>query len=287
MSNKCESYSIIGGDLRQIELAKLLSKQKKKVYVYGLENAKDLVKHENIVMCENLLEVTEKSNMIISSIPFSQDGIYINTPYSTKKIEIKELLKNIKNKTLIVGTIAKEYCNTNNIKIIDIMKDESLAILNTIATAEGTIKIIIENTLKNLQGSNILILGFGRVGKTLAQKLNALLSNVTCASIEKKELALAQVNGYKVLKLQDLKQNIKNYEIIINTIPSLILNSEILEVVNKKTLLIDLASNPGGIDKISVKENNLKLIHALGIPGKVSPISTAMYLEKAILELEE
>lgn len=62
------------------------------------------------------------------------------------------------------------------------MKREELAVLNTIATAEGAIEIAIANTNKILHGSNVLVLGFGRIGKVLARKLAGLSTKVTCAA---------------------------------------------------------------------------------------------------------
>ena len=76
--------------------------------------------------------------------------------------------------------------------------------------------------------------------------------------------------------------NLAEYDIIINTVPHLILNSEKMEYVRKDCLLIDLASNPGGIDKRAAKERELKLIWALALPGKVAPVTSAEHIKRII-----
>ena len=109
-----------------------------------------------------------------------------------KKIMIDDLLKTNKNKIFIGGSIneeIREKLNDKYIDVIDIMKREELAVLNTISTAEGAIEIAIANTNKILHGSKVLVLGFGRIGKVLARKLAGLSAKVTCAARKDEDLA--------------------------------------------------------------------------------------------------
>ena len=62
------------------------------------------------------------------------------------------------------------------------------------------------------------------------------------------DLAMIEGHGYEPLPLDNLKDHIHEFDIIFNTIPSLILDDEILTKVKKDALIIDLASKPGGID---------------------------------------
>lgn len=285
MNNK---FAIIGGDLRLVKLAQILQKENNLIYVFGLEKSKELGNYSNIKIKKDLVQTLENTEIIISSIPFSRDKQTINMPLSDNKIKIDELMNLIKDKTLIAGTISNDiYEKYKDVKIIDIMKNEKLAILNTIATAEGAIKEIIENTQINIHGSKIMILGFGRIGKTLAKKLDGLSAKVTVVSKEDEELAWAEAYGYINIELNKIKNIIKDYDIIVNTIPSIILQGSILKEINKNVLLLDLASGDGGINKKEADENNLNLIKSLGIPGKISPIATAKILKEAIYEIME
>ena len=255
------------------------------VYTYGLEKAKQLENKENIFFCNSIEELVKNVKTIIGPIPFSRDGININAPFCDTNINIDELIKYSETKTIIAGSIKKEVYNLINnkhIHIIDIMQKEELAVLNAIATAEGTIEIAISNTTFNIHGSKILILGFGRIGKVLAQKFSALSAKVTCAARKPQDIAWIETYGYEYLNIKNIKENLNNYDIIINTVPEIILNKQNLKYVKKDCLLIDLASEPGGIDSKVCQDENLKLIWALGLPGKVSPVSSAKYIKDTV-----
>ena len=167
------------------------------------------------------------------------------------------------------------------------MESEELAILNTIATAEGTIQLAIENTDRILHGSRVLVLGFGRIGKVLARKLIGLSAVVTCAARKDEDFAWIQAYGYKVTNINNIGKDLKQYDIIINTVPHLILTEKRLEYVKDNVLLIDLASNPGGIDRNVVKERKLKFIWALSLPGKVAPTTSAEFIYNMVLKVSK
>lgn len=279
------NFAVIGGDLRIIKLAKMLAEEGNTVYTYGLEKAEELKHTENIIFCEKLNKAIEDTEIVIGPIPFSSNGKDINSPFSENTISIRELMHHINAKILIAGSITPEIydlANDEYIEIVDIMKREELAVLNTISTAEGAIEIAISNTNKIIHGSQVLILGFGRIGKVLARKMAGLSAKITCAARKDEDLAWIKAYGHKATNINTLGSNLSQYDIIINTVPHLILTPERLQYVNQECLLIDLASNPGGIDKKTVKERELKLVWALALPGKVAPITTAEFIKDTI-----
>ena len=282
------NFAIIGGDLRIIKLAKMLAEDGNNVYTYGMEKAEELKENKNIIMCNKLQETVKKSEIIIGPIPFSSNGININAPFSDNIISIRELMHVINAKILIAGSITPDVydlANDEYIEIIDIMKREELAVLNTISTAEGTIEIIIANTNKIIHGSKVLILGFGRIGKVLARKLAGLSAKVTCAARKDEDLAWIRAYGHMETNINAIGENLSEYDVIINTVPHLVLTSEKIKYVKDDCLLVDLASNPGGIDKKAAKDKNLKLIWALALPGKVAPITTAEFIKDTVYNI--
>lgn len=285
MKNK---IAIIGGDLRIVKLATMLAKDGNEIYVYGLEKSEDIKGIANIIQCESIKKAIENVEIVVGPIPFSSNGNTLNMPFSDKDVTIRELMHNINAKVLIAGGISPqvyEMANDEYIEIIDIMKREELAVLNTIATAEGTIQVAIENTNKILHGSNVLILGFGRIGKVLARKLAGLSAIVTCAARKDEDFAWIEAYGHKSTNINNLGENLKQYDIIINTVPHIVLTEEKLKFVKDKVLLIDLASNPGGIDKKAVKDRNLKFVWALSLPGKVAPTTSAEFIKNTIYNI--
>lgn len=283
------NFSIIGGDLRSVKLAQILSR-KNQVYIYGIEQ-EEILKENNIIKCKSLEEVIEKSEIILGPMPISKDDETINAPFSKENIRIIDVIQNMDKEKIFIAGAIKQYfykmTEDKNIKVIDLMKQEELTVLNTIATAEGTIKEAIENTEKNIQGSRILVLGFGRVGKVVAKKFKALDAKITCAARKKEDLAWIDTLGYESIDINKMEEKLKTFDIIINTVPEIILTKKELSYINNQATIIDLASKPGGIDQQAIKETKLKYIWALALPGKVSPITSAEYIKDAISNILE
>ena len=80
----------------------------------------------------------------------------------------------------------------------------------------------------------------------------------------------------------ELDNELNQFDIIINTIPHIILNKEKLKLLKRDCLIIDIASNPGGVDRKAVKEIGIKLIWALSLPGRVAPITSAEFIKETL-----
>lgn len=276
--------AIIGGDLRIVKLSEMLVNEGAQVYTYGLENAENIETKK----CETLKEAIDFADVILGPIPFSSNGDIINSPFSKAKIKVEELMNVSKGKILIAGSIKQEVydlANSLQIKAVDIMKREELSVLNAISTAEGAIKIAIEETPKNLHGSNILVLGFGRIGKVLSHMLNGLGAKVSCEARKTSDLAWIKAYGYDAIPLSELNENLYKFDIIINTIPYIVLDRAALENVRQDALVIDLASNPGGVDKNAIKEKQIKFVWALSLPGKISPVTSAEFIKETLFNV--
>ena len=139
-----------------------------------------------------------------------------------------------------------------------------------------------EQTDITLCGSNILILGFGRIGKVLAKMLDGIGANVYCEARKPQDLAWIQSYGYIPIDLKKLDDNLNKFDIIINTIPSVVLDANNLDKIKEDCLIIDLASNPGGVDREEVKKRKIKFVWALSLPGKVAPVTSAKYIKETI-----
>ena len=279
-----KQVGIVGGDLRIIRLAEMLIKENYKIYTYGLEKYNF---NSDILKCKEIEEINNNCKYIISGIPFSKDEKYIYAPFSNKSINTNEVLQELTYKTLITGAVnenIKQVAKTSKVNIIDLMNIKELAILNVIPTAEGAIQVAMEQTEFTIHNSKCLILGFGRIGKVLAKKLKALGAEVYCVARKESDLAWIKTFGYNGIHIDNLEENLENrYDIIFNTIPTLVLDSKKLELIkNKETLIIELASSPGGIDLRKTEECDIKVIKAMGLPGKVAPITSAEYIKKTL-----
>lgn len=267
-----------------VRLAELFSFESNTVFIYGQEKYFGIEenKKENIRVCKDLEECINNANIVISSIPLSKDNITVNSPYSNELIRLDKLYQNLKGKTFFAGNIPEYFYEDEKITNIDLLKLEELTILNAIPTVEGTIKIAIEEMEDTIHESNVLIYGFGRIGKILCKRFFDLGANIYCVARKESDLAWIREARYTPLKYEEVSKYAEQINLIINTVPSIVIGENIVEKLKKDCLIIDVASNPGGIDKEIAKIYNIKVITALGIPGKIAPRTAARYIKTVI-----
>ena len=283
-------YLVLGGDLRNVKLAGMLADDGNRVYSFGQDRSDEILDDGRIEKCTSLKTAMEKAQVIIGPVPFSSNEDFINAPFAHDKIMIDDLMKTNKGKIFISCSIKddlRKQLDEKYMEVIDIMKRDDLAILNTIATAEGTIEVAIKNTDKILQGSRVLILGFGRVGKIVANKFSKMSAIVTCAARKVSDLAWIKAYGYNSLNINDMLYDLKEFDIIINTVPQTILRERELKHIDAEALLIDLASSPGGIDGKMAKSMGLNFIWALALPGRIAPSSSAKFIKDTVYTILE
>ncbi|MEG1008653.1 MAG: dipicolinate synthase subunit DpsA [Clostridia bacterium] len=243
-----------------------------KYYIFGDNKRSEYLKRLYI---NDLCLDYKKADVIITPIPFTRDNIYL----TDENILIDEVL-NLENKIIFTSLTNNKFVFKS--KVYDIMKIESLAILNAIATSEGAIYTAIKNSEINLCGENVLVMGYGRIGKVLSSMLKGIGSIVYVEARSKVDLATIDSLGYNKIELSNLYENIDKFKYIFNTIPVKLLDKNILDKVDKDCLVIDLASNPGGCDFEYAHKKNIKTVWALSLPAKVSPKISAVYIKNEI-----
>lgn len=281
-------YTIIGGDLRNVKLAEMIAADGNEVNVYGFKNAGFDVK---IMESPDMKTAIDDSNIVIGPLPCSNDNESLTAPFHSDKIHMNEVFKSIgKNQLFIAGRISEKVAHmahAYNVYAIDILEREEMAVLNAIPTAEGAIQIAMEETPVTLHDSKVLVVGYGRVGKMLAKSLAALNAEVYVEARKYSDIAWIKSNGYKPVYISELINYAGQMDIIFNTVPQLIITSEILEQINKDSLVIDLASKPGGVDFEKAKALGIKVIWALSLPGKVAPVTAAKYIKETVYNIIE
>jgi dipicolinate synthase subunit A len=280
---KMINYAVIGGDLRNVILCNLLIAEKADVKSFGISYT-DMEKL--YVDCETLNEAIMDRDVIIGPLPCSNDDETLNAPFHKEAIYIKDILKAMNgNQLFIAGRISdktRRLADIYGIKIIDYLEREEMAVLNAIPTSEGAIQIAMEEMPITLHGSRAMVLGFGRIGKILSKMLSGIGADVYVMARKCHDLAWISGYGYKPVPLNKLCEFLPEIDVVFNTVPHLILDDEKLSYLKKNCTIIDLASKPGGIDLNAVKIRNIKTIWALSLPGKVAPMTAAMFIRETI-----
>ena len=82
--------------------------------------------------------------------------------------------------------------------------------------------------------------------------------------------ALAEISGLSAFNFGQT-DCYEKADVIVNTVPSTVIGEKELSVIQHHAPIIDLASLPGGVDEIFAEKHNVKVIHALALPGKAAP----------------
>lgn len=201
-----------------------------------------------------------------------------------KNIFDPKFFSSLDKNTLIFSGIENEYiknsCEQNNLNYEALMDLDYISCLNSVPTAEGVIYYLIKSLKKTIDGSDILIIGYGNCGKTLADKLYKLNANVYINTRRKSSYAQAIVNKISPFYKLDFRQ--KKFDAIINTAPCKIIPDHDLKLLPNKTLLIDITRSGFNIDLAQQKNNDS--IRLLSIPSKFSPETAGEILARYIYE---
>lgn len=278
-----KSIAVIGGDKRQVYMCKLLAL--KGFHVVSLSVDDDFADISNISVADSLEQIMTTCDLIIGPIPFSRDGIHIYSDLDSN-ISLEEFVALIHTNHIILGGNINSYiinaAKNQNASYFDFMKDDSVAVKNAVATAEGTILEAIRLSDINISESKCLVLGYGRCAKALAKRLKALNADVTIAARSNDQISLAKKEGLLSLSLDETPENLSQFEFIFNSIPAMIISPLWLSKCRPEVIIIDIASKPGGTDFEECKKLGIKSTLALGLPGKYSPKTSAEILIDSI-----
>ena len=276
--------AVIGGDIRMLYCAAELASRGFEVSFCGFDRAGEDC--GDAVRCRTVKDAVKGAAVVILPVPFSVDGCRLNAPFSLSDIRLDEVLDAVMPTQLVSAGVCTpgflERADKLSLSVIDYMKDEELTVKNAVSTAEGALEIAIKELPVTVHGTKTLVLGYGRVGKATAAAFSALCSEVTVCARRGDALAWAYAEGYGISDMKDICRAVQNKDIIINTVPALIVDNNVLSFADKKALIIDLSSLPGGVDSEAAANYGLKLIHALSLPGKTAPKTAGVNIADAI-----
>ncbi|MDO4541942.1 MAG: dipicolinate synthase subunit DpsA [Bacillota bacterium] len=287
-----KKIAILGGDIRETVVANTLIKSGYKIKVFGLP--KDHLT-DPAVEREEISEALYGADAVILPVKGVDEEGYLYSPWLEKKGEkvkiTKEMLVDLSSNAVIYVGVASKYLQamavSASLVVVPVMELDPIAVPNAVPTAEGALSVAIEHSPYTVKGSRTLILGFGRVGKATAALFRSVGSKVSLCSRNEQEIREALANGYDMRRYSGLTRVLPRSDIIINTVPALVLTGEYLSHVGKNAIIIDLASKPGGVDFKAAADLGIPAYHSLGLPGKCAPITAGEILAEGIMALLE
>lgn len=276
--------AVLGGDARELILVRELVNMGATVVVAGF--TKDMI-GPGAGVAASVEEACKDAEVVIMPLPGTDPHGVIRAVFFEDQLLLSEkaICSISPNALVIIGSarpFLKKWSEKYGFHLLEIIEDDELAILNAIPTAEGALQIAMEETKVTIHGSKSCVIGFGRVGISMARALKALGSQVTVVARNKGQLARAYEMGCLRADYSELPGVLNDYDLIFNTVPAMILDRAALQHAHLDIVIIDLANQPGGTDFEAANDLGIKAILAPGLPGKVAPTSAGRILAEVI-----
>ena len=272
------TFLCAGGDARQIYMSQSLSEYGR-VYTYGINEYSG-----KTVRLEYLSDIPEKADILV--LPLMKNELTQIDCNEKGIADCSAFVPYLKKNAIVTGgrlsTKQIEYFSALGFDVTDYFKREELVIRNCIPTAEGALQLAMQELATTIYNSKVLVIGYGRVGKACGKLFDAIGAKTVCTARKISALAEAENAGLEAFDINELYGHIDSFDLIINTVPAMVLDEGLLKAVAKDTLIIDLASMPGGVDFRAASKLNKRVIHALSLPGKVAPVTSGEIIAKAV-----
>lgn len=319
MSQKNNKIAVIGGDARQLIAAARLKAEGYDISLYGFGGEKkealfpvvdslccsgsnitsneilsNMAGGEEIdcgIVCHSAAEAIRDSFALILPLPMSSDSYKLSMPLcDAEPLTLTELAGIISAEGVELvcgGKIPRgfaELCDARGVEVFDYYEKEEFSIANAIPSAEGAIEIAMRELPITLFGASALVIGYGRIGKVLSKLLCHFGTDVTASARKESDLAWIKADGITPAKTGELDKLLdkQSFDMIFNTVPHEVLSYKELSKIRAGTLIVDLASKPGGVDIAESKRLSHNVIWALSLPGKVAPVTSGHIIADTI-----
>lgn len=270
-----KTFGVIGGDRRQAELARLLAEEGRTVRTYGLERWKP--------GGETSLEQAAAADVVILPLPLCKGEGVLNC--EDNPVPTLDLFHRFHPEQLLLAGQVKpaqqrevEECGLH---LEDYFLREELTVANAAATAEAAVQVAMTHLDRSLLGMECLVVGFGRIGKLLSNRLHGLGVRVTATARKPEDLAWIRAYGWRALETGRLDGKISSFGAVFNTVPSSVLDAALLAQLPQSCLLVDLASVQG-IDLAAAERLGMTGVWARSLPGRLVPCTAAAVIRDAV-----
>lgn len=264
---------VLGGDGRYPWAVKSLRDSGLTVKTWGVPDMPDDTDH--------LEEALQEAEVILLPMkPFDGEMLRIG-PAELEAALLPRVLT--KGAVLITGSFPTEiesWLQSQGILCMGFLDVESYQMANAAVTAEGAVYLALRELQRTVSGAEILVIGWGRIGRFLAAKLQALGANVTVSARREGQWAEIESLGLRPEETGHYHHGLEEYDVVYNTVPHPVLSSKQGARLKPDCLLIELASLPGGLAPELLNRKNVVI--ARGLPGKTAPRTAGMNLAAAV-----
>lgn len=174
--------------------------------------------------------------------------------------------------TVIGGNL--DFLN-ETVERLDLLKDPYYLAANAAITAESALALVLKELRCEISQANILILGWGRIGKCLTHQLHHLNANVTVYARRDADRAMLRALGYRYITREDLGRSLSRFHCIINTVPAPVLTEAEGRTIRPDCFKLELASG------VWLPGDDVLVAH--GLPGKYKPEAAGALIARTVL----
>lgn len=266
-------FAVIGGDARQRYVAEELARVGCDIAAFAVSGLNDT--HKTVGEAVSIAEA-----VILPMPAFDKNGFVRNE--ENQPISADEIAANLRNDAVVF--LGKLDAHAEPFPAVsDYAAWEALAVENAVPTAEGAIQLAMEQLPKTIQGSRFLVIGAGKIGMCLAQKLAVLGAHVVVTARKDVDLARIRAAGWTADLTGTYGLGLGVYDCVMNTVPAKVMDAAQLEALKSDCLLIELASAPFGFDREECRLVGRKWLSGAALPGKVAPKSAGKLIADHIL----
>ncbi|MED4202569.1 dipicolinic acid synthetase subunit A [Neobacillus mesonae] len=280
--------AVVGGDARQLEIIRKLTELDARLSLIGFEQ----LDHAFTGAVKEKLDEVDFTNIDAIILPVAGTNLegQVETIFSNEKVVLTEeiLAKTPEHCTIYSGisnAFLNEIVKQSGRKLVQLFSRDDVAIYNSIPTVEGTIMMAIQHTDFTIHGSKVTILGLGRCGMSIARAFHSLGAKVKVGARKSEHLARITEMGLEPFSLSNIQKEVMATDILINTVPQQIVSAGVIAKLPPHTLIIDIASKPGGTDFRYAEKRGIKALLAPSLPGIVAPKTAGQILADVLTQL--
>lgn len=269
------TIAVIGGDEREQEIARLAAATGAAVRGYGFPWPDGGI--AGVTRAATAREAMTDADYALFPIPGQAADGTLFAPESPEPIlPDRDLLGAMSRPGAIVlgwpdAALAAAAADLG-IEVSEYEHDVELMLLRGPAIVEGALGAIIANTDVTIHNSDVLVVGHGTIGRLLARTLVLLGARVHVAARNPVQRADALASGCVVHGLDELPGLAPRVSMLFSTVPHRVVDAGVLALLPPKSLVMDLAAPPGGIDLAEAERLGHRAVWARGL-GRRAPVT--------------
>lgn len=277
--------AVIGGDERELILVKALADEGFDVTLVGYPDLPELA---TLDRAATVVEAVQGAEAVVAPMSNTDEHGVVKAhldPDARLLLDEAVFAAMKPGAPLFIGAakpLVERLAATYRVPVVQLAELDEIAILNSIPTAEGAIARAMAELPVTLHGSRAVVIGYGRCGVTLARMLAGIGARVRVLARSRGQLARAYEAGLETGELTQPEPYLSEAVVVFNTVPARVLGRRELQCLRPGTVVVDIASAPGGTDFTAAKELGIKAFLDLGIPGKVAPQTAGEILARTV-----